>query len=201
MEDKIYFLERKMLEFLDRLNLLEAWTKQHETEGLEYGNEIEANMSSTDNRIQAIATQTLNRITGFDGVLIQVTQRLGRLEQALENYPNLERARNLIMEGAQTHASILRCEAKYKELETFFVQQRDCLNDRLSAVEQMQKDFINMPNIIWRKYNKTPYKCPVCDGEGDIKKEIHPKIAEFEKLPTCLAISCKACEGKGILWA
>jgi len=40
---------------------------------------------------------------------------------------------------------------------------------------------------------KRPFKCPVCDGRGVHKKEMDPKILNFEV--------CLTCKGNGIVWS
>ena len=67
------------------------------------------------------------------------------------------------------------------------------LQKKVKKLEQWQDSSTQTPN-------KRPYKCPVCDGEGSIKKSLNDKLAEFERLPTVLAIMCSACKGKGIVW-
>jgi predicted methyltransferase len=88
------------------------------------------------------------------------------------------------------------------------------IEDRFRDIEEKQKQYIDTVIELRLKINKIrseydmgfmnsknkPHKCPVCDGEGSQLKEIHEKIAEFERLPSKLAITCNACQGKGILW-
>jgi hypothetical protein len=58
--------------------------------------------------------------------------------------------------------------------------------ERLENLEKMQSSMLSMPNVVWQKYNKIPYKCPVCDGKY---------IAMFKECES----ACLACE-KGIVW-
>jgi hypothetical protein len=75
-------------------------------------------------------------------------------------------------------------EAWQKGCEVLIVE----LQSRIKELEEMQKSMISMPNMVWAKYHKTPYKCPVCDGyAGTVLNGV---IDEH----------CHACEGKGILW-
>lgn len=62
----------------------------------------------------------LDRIEGYLEIEDRVTAsdvlcRLTKLEEAYT--ASFETAKEIIFQGAQTHASILKCEAKYKELE------------------------------------------------------------------------------------
>ncbi len=43
--------------------------------------------------------------------------------------------------------------------------------------------------------NKTPHKCPVCDGSGKVKEKLSSFVNGKEIL-----CDCKSCEGKGIVW-
>lgn len=78
---------------------------------------------------------------------------------------------------------------------------------RLDKLETMQRDMLNAPNLIWAKYNKTPYCCPVCNGEAKTQV-LYTKNAmvlePFEKRITDSEgrhfILCHACDGKGVLW-
>lgn len=78
------------------------------------------------------------------------------------------------------------------------------LEDAERKVEGLGNNFSKLRSdfrqILAINHSKKPYKCPVCDGEGSIKTRIHPKLAEFEGIPTCLAITCNSCKRKGIVW-
>ena len=41
---------------------------------------------------------------------------------------------------------------------------------------------------------KTPHKCPVCDGAGLVSKPLYLGGTGTDMYP------CKCCEGKGIIW-
>lgn len=70
-----------------------------------------------------------------------------------------------------------------------------------TSIEDLETDVMHIKNRLESlEIRARPHKCPVCDGVGNITKEIHPKLAEFERLPTCLSIACKSCDGKGIVW-
>lgn len=64
----------------------------------------------------------------------------------------------------------------------------DSVFERIKKLEEMQKNMLTCPNIIWAKYNKTPHCCPVCDGKGQWFEE---PSNEYH---------CNSCDGKGIVW-
>lgn len=70
------------------------------------------------------------------------------------------------------------------------------LLSRIIQVEEMQKSMISMPNVIWQKYNKVPYKCPVCDGKEPSCFN-HSYMQAHIHIKECF---CHVCEGKGIVW-
>lgn len=67
------------------------------------------------------------------------------------------------------------------------VKQIQELFKRIDKLEEQINTITCMPNVYWAKYNKTPHKCPVCDGFGN-------RIYENQVSP------CHSCEGKGVIW-
>lgn len=80
-------------------------------------------------------------------------------------------------------------------------------DDKIALIHQRLEDiesFMNTPLSVERtslqdilikgdkKYPKTPYKCPICDGKGSLKKEVEPRVLKMEP--------CRACGSTGILW-
>lgn len=57
--------------------------------------------------------------------------------------------------------------------------EKHILETRIQFIDQLGND-------------KTPHKCPVCDGKGNSKQEVEPRILKLE--------FCNTCEGKGIVW-
>lgn len=113
----------------------------------------------------------------------QLWERLKKIEEAYK--ADYETAKDVIFNGAQTHASILRCEAELK---------------RFQDITQAQYQKVTK--------NKEPHKCPICEGSGF-------NAPEFVKSTATMTIdgiqcqvgdgfysksSCRACEGKGIVW-
>lgn len=65
-------------------------------------------------------------------------------------------------------------------------------------IGQLEKNISNWEEEFYflkdklRKQNSKPHKCPVCDGKGNIKKEVEPRILSFE--------ACIPCKCTGIIW-
>jgi len=74
----------------------------------------------------------------------------------------------------------------------------DDLEELIYEEKAKLRDLINMPNVAWSKYNKTPYQCPVCKGEGKIIINNGQVLTSYPlQYPTKI---CTSCEGKGIVW-
>lgn len=56
---------------------------------------------------------------------------------------------------------------------------KELLETRIQFIDQLGND-------------RKPYKCPICEGKGNNKSEVEPKVLKFE--------FCASCEGKGIVW-
>lgn len=101
-----------------------------------------------------------------------------RLDACEQNYPSLwkriEKLENyMTMEDRVTASDVLL---------------------RLTKIETLVQDIISAPNVVWGKYNKTPHKCPICDGRGDYRR--------FNPEPSNGYIDCicTACDKTGIVW-
>lgn len=67
------------------------------------------------------------------------------------------------------------------------------VNSVWKAIDELSNKLHNlksMPNVAWAKYNKMPFKCPVCEGT---------RICT-SKEDMGLSWQCEPCEGKGIVW-
>lgn len=118
-----------------------------------------------------------------ESVLEDDVIRIERKIERLESLSDFEKLESLIFHGAETHASILRCEAKIKELEN---------KPEPIFTSDMQRDvthLLNRVHALEKSNRKIPYKCPVCDGIGKLP---HP----LNSWPIC---PCNTCEGKGIV--
>lgn len=119
-----------------------------------------------------------DRVTASD-VLLRLTE--------LETNVDFEKAKELIYQGAQTHATILKLQSRLKELENRF--------------DDVCKNFDANRVIIHRE----PFKCPVCRGVGKLaideqteildqyRPDLSKKLGNYDK--------CHSCSGKGIVWA
>ncbi|HWY33269.1 MAG TPA: hypothetical protein VNX68_01405 [Nitrosopumilaceae archaeon] len=72
--------------------------------------------------------------------------------------------------------------------------QLEGLSEHIEKLHEMQNAMLTMPNVVWQKYHKTPYKCPLCDGKGTRKLEFGEP-----SWPLGITPNCKSCEGKGIV--
>lgn len=55
--------------------------------------------------------------------------------------------------------------------------------------------------MAWIKEEKTPFKCPACDGTGKVSRP--PHIAGDQETwsdSSCGPYQCNACNGSGIVW-
>lgn len=110
-----------------------------------------------------------DRITASD-VLCRLTQ--------LETSVDFEKAKELIYQGAQTHASILKLKKRLTEIERHFSGDYQLIASKLN-----------------------PHKCPVCEGLGIVLTEA-AKVDFDGMLRAGLEKKkrCNPCDGKGIVW-
>lgn len=106
--------------------------------------------------------------------LIDLDKRIYELEKAYK--ADYEVAKDIIFQGAQTHASILKCEKGLKDLEQLFYDEKDK----------------------FRCNDKKPHTCPVCGGSG-CGKEIYNISVDGVNMGT-KNHPCHSCDGKGIVW-
>ena len=105
----------------------------------------------------------------------------------MSDYKKLEAC---IFEGAQTHLSILRCEAKYKELDKKLVDLEDSYSGLSHEMRYLEEKLTD-------KKDKKPHKCPVCEGKHYIY------IPHHEIINVCTTqkqVACYTCEGTGVVW-
>lgn len=135
---------------------------------------------------------------GYDSNLGQMSEFIDKM------YKEIIELRNRI-EGL--HANKLqqidlnkKANERIKKLEKFDEFNNEffsILKHRIEKLEALQDSMLHTPNLVWQKYCKTPFKCPVCDGCGNDKgtRESNPNYDFCMKYA-----SCHACEGKGIVW-
>lgn len=79
----------------------------------------------------------------------------------------------------------------------------ECLEDNLSKLRKEFESKLEVDLEKWREYyskvyvKKTPHKCPICDGTGNLKKATreNPNFDFYVEYA-----SCHACDGKGVVW-
>lgn len=111
-----------------------------------------------------------DRVTASDVLL-----RLHTLETSVD----FEKAKDLIYQGAQTHASILKLDARVKEIERF--------QDVTHAQHRL---FVS---------RKVPHACPICDGQGSPSIQ-SDRCLEAPRKHYLETNPCHGCDGKGIVW-
>ncbi len=104
---------------------------------------------------------------------IDENRKISRRVDELQSLINIEEIKKVIFNGLETHASILRCEARNKELEK-----------EINEISKWRKDI-----KILTDQSKKPHECPVCDG-----------MRKFKVFGKNIEADCPACEGKGIVW-
>ncbi|HEX2549326.1 MAG TPA: hypothetical protein VHM20_05820 [Gammaproteobacteria bacterium] len=79
-----------------------------------------------------------------------------------------------------------------KKIQEYIIKMERHLLDRCRYIE-------NKINEVRKEIpeNRTPHKCPVCDGSGN-GKGIKEYDTDFEFY--CRYFSCSACDGEGIVW-
>lgn len=112
----------------------------------------------------------------YDAIELHIekfNERLGFIDRALENYREYKTG----IEDLETDVMYLKQQVK--------------------TTEELVSSMVSMPNVVWAKYNKTPHKCPVC--EGTCMRPNPLRGLNNAEMPVNL--DCIACEGAGILWA
>jgi len=127
--------------------------------------------------------------------LCDLSKRIEKLEQAYQ--ADAETCKEIIFAGAQNHAIILKCEEKIKELENKYNASTEVEQILLNRIKELER-FQEITQLQYQQRNKTPYKCPVCDGEGKIRLgSAQILLSDPPQHPTK---ACESCVGKGIVW-
>jgi len=120
----------------------------------------------------------------FKKYQLEMNERIGFIERELENYPE-----------HKTDIEDLRTDVPY-------------ISQRLDNIEShLNKKCDDLEELIYeikekiRDCNRKPYKCPVCNGNGNVLSE-GAKLAFNQYMTTGLDLShkCLSCDGKGIVW-
>lgn len=102
----------------------------------------------------------------WDKGMVKIVERLNKLEEEIEINDD-------------------SCEDAYFELK-----------NSIDSLTEMYKELsLKHVKLIDIELNKTPHKCPVCDGIGMVKSYMGIK-----DISGCAGFECNACEGKGIVW-
>jgi hypothetical protein len=86
--------------------------------------------------------------------------------------------------------NIKNMEERLIKLENGFLQRIGHLGEALNCLQEGNNKL---------RTCRIPHKCPVCDGETSIPKKVPAKFTTNNE-SFILAESCKACDGKGIVW-
>jgi len=112
--------------------------------------------------------------------------RITRLESRYESFSKTQHPSLLKKRLDELENKIEKVEG-YMQIEDRVTASHVLL--RVDKLEEMQSAMLTMPNVVWTKYHKTPYKCPVCEGT----RLCYSKDSD-------LSWQCESCEGKGIVW-
>jgi hypothetical protein len=106
-----------------------------------------------------------------------------RIDQ-LETNTDFDKAKELIYQGAQTHATILQIQSQLKALTEMYKV--------LSiSVAGLQDHYV-------RNNDRKPHKCPVCKGLGN--PDITDRTAYGPRRHMIENDPCNSCKGTGIMW-
>jgi len=132
--------------------------------------------------------------------LINAEKTLNTQSEEIKNLSNIDSFVETLKQNQEVVKEFHRTKIDLTNVFQLFDEKIALIHERLEELES----FMNTPlaiertsladiiNIGDKKYPKNPYKCPVCDGKGSMKKEVEPRILEMEM--------CIACRGSGILW-
>ncbi len=139
---------------------------------------------SSDGRIEDFVKQNVEKIH----------ERIDQLESNVD----FEKAKELIYQGAQTLAYILKIQSELNALTEMYkalsinvagLQDRHVRQiDENRKSSQRIDDIETLIDVRAENNEKKPHKCPVCDGKGQWFEEPSNKY------------HCNSCEGKGIVW-
>ena len=62
----------------------------------------------------------------------------------------------------------------------------------LQRIEKLESKLDALVSKSEVEHQKQPFKCPICNGKGSIRKEVEPRVLKLE--------FCNACTGKGVIW-
>lgn len=142
-------------------------------------------MSNKELDIKALETLVMGFENNFSAIP-QICERIEKIESAINR------------DKINTTTNSLWCneiENRLNIIENSLIKQVGILGNALNDIS----------NATYRE-NKTPHKCPVCDGKGKISKEPIYSLSADHYKPidqrhlTRTVKQCESCEGKGIVW-
>jgi hypothetical protein len=151
-------------------------------------------------------------ISENEDMFIEIERRIN----SLESMADFEKVKSLIFEGAKTHASILRCEKRLKELEEWTRKDEDAIYKRIKIIEDFigqnyRSDIQRIEKLVnaHEEYLCRIDKIAMCDPDkvlsnqkilderlSILEAKIDNKSGKVDKIPH----KCPKCEGDGKLW-
>lgn len=169
--------------------------------------DIESKLKALENRT-TLTEKDLNHVPSF-ACIEGINKSITDLE---ESYQGLSAELRFLLKENEMRKNTIGCldsvyndsannleklinilQERLSDLEKWTRKDEDRIYDRIKKIEETIKSMTELPNVYWTKYNKSPHKCPLCDGIGC------GIIGEIKELPI-KTDCCHGCEGKGIIW-
>lgn len=150
--------------------------------------------------IMKISDSTKQLLERHREEIIKLMNNHDLLQHRIENLENSPFGKS------PTYAPLLKRLEDIEKIQQNYHEYKIIIDATLEKLKEMQSAMLNSPNLIWQKYNKTPHKCPVCDGEGNLQTEFKSTLTmaldtRYKMDAKGITyISCHSCDGRGILW-
>lgn len=145
----------------------------------------ECQLCTLENAVNELYASLNNRIEGLHANKLQQIDLNKRAEKKFEE---LENKIDCEIEIRKDFIELIG--VRIVRVEDFQDVDFNKLRKRIDKIEDLQNGMLHTPNLVWTKYCKAPFKCPVCDGSGKVQHPIYG----------LLMCECDACQSKGIVW-